>query len=141
MRFLLILFILVPITEIFVLIKVGQVAGALPTVGMILLTAVIGLALLRQQGYSAIARAKQKMEQGTMPAGEMVEGLFLAVGGALLLTPGFITDFIGFCCLIPGVRRLIIGWGFARMLKGRVVTVNPTDGPGRTLEGDYKRED
>lgn len=141
MRFLLILFILVPITEIFVLIKVGQVAGALPTVGMILLTAVIGLALLRQQGYSAIARAKQKMEQGTMPATEMVEGLFLAVGGLLLLTPGFVTDFIGFCCLIPGVRRLIIGWGFAHMLKGRVRPVTRSEGAGRTLEGDYKRED
>lgn len=141
MRLLLILFILVPVAEIFVLIKVGQVVGALPTIAMILLTAVIGVALLRQQGYSAIARAKQKMEQGTMPAGEMVEGLFLAVGGALLLTPGFITDSVGFCCLIPGVRRIIMRWGLARMLKGHVVTVRRTDAQGKTLEGDYERED
>lgn len=140
MRFLLILFILVPIAEIFVLIKVGQVIGALPTIALILLTAVIGVALLRQQGYSAIARAKQKMEQGTMPAGEMVEGLFLAVGGALLLTPGFITDAIGLCCLIPGVRRIVISWAFARLLKGGTVTVKRSGAPGRTLEGDYKRE-
>lgn len=141
MRFLLVLFILVPIAEIFVLIKVGQVVGALPTIAMILLTAVAGVALLRQQGYSAIARAKQKMEQGTMPAGEMVEGLFLAVGGALLLTPGFITDAVGLCCLLPGVRRLLIRWSFARLFKGQVVTVRRSDGPGRTLEGDYKREE
>lgn len=141
MRFLLILFILVPIAEIFVLIKVGQVVGALPTIAMILLTAVVGVALLRRQGYAAIARARQKMEQGSMPAGEMVEGLFLAVGGALLLTPGFITDAVGFCCLIPGVRRLLIRWGFARLLKGRIVTVKRSEGPGKTIEGDYKRED
>lgn len=141
MRLLLILFILVPVAEIFVLIKVGQMVGALPTVAMILLTAVVGVALLRQQGYSAIARARQKMEQGAMPAGEMVEGLFLAVGGALLLTPGFITDAVGFCCLIPAVRRLMMRWGFARVLKGRVVTVRRSDSQGNTLEGDYKRED
>lgn len=141
MRFLLILFILVPIAEIFVLIKVGQVVGALPTIAMILLTAVVGVALLRQQGYAAIARARQKMEQGAMPAGEMVEGLFLAVGGALLLTPGFITDAVGFCCLIPGVRRLLIRRGFERLLKGRVVTVKRNGEPGKTIEGDYKRED
>lgn len=140
MRFLLILFVLVPIAEIFVLIKVGQIAGALPTIAMVLLTAVIGVALLRQQGYSAIARARQKMSQGAMPAGEMVEGLFLAVGGALLLTPGFITDAIGFCCLIAPARRLIIRWGFARLFKGRIVTVN-RGAEGKTLEGDYKRED
>lgn len=140
MRFLLILFVLVPIAEIFVLIKVGQVVGALPTIAMVLLTAVIGLALLRQQGYSALARARQKMSQGTMPAGEMVEGLFLAAGGALLLTPGFITDAVGLCCLIAPVRQLIIRWGFARLFKGRIVTVN-RGGQGKTLEGDYKRED
>ena len=141
MRFLFILFVLVPIAEIFVLIKVGQVTGALPTIALIFLTAIIGLALLRQQGYTALARAKSKMERGEMPAGEMVEGLFLAVGGALLLTPGFITDTVGFCCLIPGVRRLLITWGAARLLSGRVATVKRSHISGNTIDGDYKRED
>ena len=63
------------------------------------------------------------------------------MGGALLLTPGFITDAVGFCCLIPGVRRLLIRRGFARLLKGRIVTVKRNDGSGKTIEGDYKRED
>ena len=101
MRFLFILFIAMPILEMLVLIKVGGLIGALPTVGLVLLTAVVGMSLLRQQGPSTLARAQDKMRHGGMPAKEMVEGIFLAVGGALLLTPGFITDFIGFCCFFP----------------------------------------
>lgn len=96
-----------PILEMVVLIKVGGVIGALPTIGLVLLTATIGVALLRQQGLSTLARAQNKMREGQLPANEMVEGIFLAVGGALLLTPGFITDAIGFACLIPGIRQLL----------------------------------
>lgn len=107
MRLLFILFVVMPIVEMIILIKVGGMIGALPTIGLVLLTATIGVGLLRQQGLSTLTRAQDKMRTGQLPASEMVEGLFLAVGGALLLTPGFVTDAIGFACLIPGIRQLL----------------------------------
>lgn len=155
MPILLFFFVLLPIAEIFVLIQVGQVIGSLPTIGLVVLTAIIGAALLRRQGRSAIERARAKLNEGAIPAQEMVEGIFLAVGGALLLTPGLITDVVGFCCLVPGIRQVLIGWGLKHLLRGSVVTYRSTtytgDGAaadqeeksrgGKTIEGEYKREE
>ena len=86
---LLMLFVIMPVVEMWVLVEVGSEIGALTTIGLVLLTAMLGLALLRQQGVSTLMRANQRMQSGQLPAQEMVEGIFLAVGGALLLTPGF----------------------------------------------------
>lgn len=108
MRILLILFVLMPILEMWVLIEVGGRIGALPTIGLVLLTACIGLVLLRRQGAGALARAQTKLRAQQMPVREMADGLFFAVGGALLLTPGFVTDAIGFACLTPGIRTLLM---------------------------------
>jgi Protein affecting phage T7 exclusion by the F plasmid len=108
MRFLFLLFIIIPIIEITVLIQVGQAIGTWYTVGLVLLSAFIGVNMLRQQGLSTLLRAQRRMDQGEVPGQEMVEGLLLAVGGALLVTPGFVTDLIGFSCLIPAVRRALI---------------------------------
>ncbi|WP_372739022.1 FxsA family protein [Neptunomonas sp.] len=108
MPFLFLLFILIPIIEITVLINVGQAIGTWYTVGLVLLSAFIGINMLRYQGLSTLARAQQRLSAGEMPAQEMVEGLVLAVGGALLITPGFVTDFIGFCCLIPFTRQAFV---------------------------------
>ena len=102
------LFIIIPIIEIYLLIEVGSHIGALWTVMLVIATAVIGVNLLRYQGVATLRRAQQNMSQGTMPAMEMMEGLCLAVGGALLITPGFMTDSIGFICLIPVTRRALI---------------------------------
>ena len=102
-----VLFLLIPIIEIFFLIKVGEVIGAFPTIILVVLTAVIGAGLLRQQGLSTLARLQQNMSQGQIPAQEMIEGVLLAVGGALLMTPGFVTDTIGFLCLLPFSRKYI----------------------------------
>ena len=109
LRFLLLLFITMPILEMWLLIEVGSRIGALPTIGLVFLTAMIGLGLLRQQGFNTLLRANQKLEGGELPATEVMEGIMLAVGGALLLTPGFVTDAIGFACLIPVTRRLLAG--------------------------------
>lgn len=109
MRFLLALFIIVPISEMWLLIQVGAQIGALYTVLLVFLTAAAGLALLRRQGLNTLMRLNQKIEQGQMPAGEIAEGVALAVGGALLLTPGFITDGIGFICLLPFTRKWFLG--------------------------------
>ncbi|MFV8784406.1 FxsA family protein [Microbulbifer sp. SA54] len=148
MRPLLLLFIVMPILEMWVLISVGQKIGALPTIGLVLLTAVVGLALLRRQGLSTVMRAQQKMQAGEMPAREMAEGIFLAVGGALLLTPGFITDAIGFACLIPGIRHLFLGKLLSHVVVVRTGPYGQGNGPGQepgrshdVIEGDYERED
>ncbi len=108
MPLLFLLFILIPIIEITVLINVGQAIGTWYTVGLVLLSAFIGVNMLRYQGLSTLARAQQRISSGEMPAQEMVEGLVLAVGGALLITPGFVTDIIGFCCLIPFTRQAFV---------------------------------
>lgn len=143
MRPLLLLFIALPILEMWVLITVGRHIGALPTIGLVLLTAVVGVALLRRQGLSTVMRAQQKMQSGEVPVREMVEGIFLAAGGVLLLTPGFITDALGFACLIPGLRQGLLGFILRRV---QVVQVPPSAGSrGRDendiIEGDYSRED
>jgi len=102
-----VLFLVIPIIEIFFLIKVGQIFGILITIILVISTAVIGAALLKQQGLSTLARFQQNVSTGKLPAQEMVEGIMLAVGGALLMTPGFVTDAMGFLCLIPVSRKLI----------------------------------
>lgn len=121
MRVLFLLFIIIPIIEITVLIQVGQAIGAWYTVGLVLLSAFIGVNMLRHQGLSTLARAQQRMDQGEVPGQEMAEGILLAVGGALLVTPGFVTDVIGFSCLIPAVRRALI-----KPLIGRFTVVAAT---------------
>lgn len=102
------LFIGMPILEIFLLIKIGSSIGALMTIGIVILTAILGTFMLRMQGLATLNKARSRMSGGQVPAFEMMEGLALGVGGALLLTPGFVTDAIGFACLIPFTRRLLI---------------------------------
>ena len=88
-----------------ILIQVGGVIGALPTVGLVVLTAVVGVWLLRLEGFATLTRVQDKLNRGEIPETELLEGIMLIFGGALLLTPGFFTDFIGFVCLLPGLRR------------------------------------
>ncbi len=124
------IFLVVPVVEIFVLIQVGQVIGALWTVLFVLLTAVIGVQLLRMQGISTLMRAQQRMQGGQLPAEEMVEGIGLVVAGAFLLTPGFVTDALGFLLLVPAFRRWIIGGLKRRLMAGGQFTV----------QGNFHRE-
>lgn len=120
---LLILFVALPIIEMMVILKVASYVGGWTTVGLVLLTAFIGMTLLRAQGLSTLAEAQRKTQAGEMPIKEMVDGIFLAVGGALLLTPGFVTDTIGFCCLLPGIRHIIIGRLMERLLRSAQFSV------------------
>lgn len=108
MKFLFVLFIVMPVAEITLLIKVGQQIGALYTASLVVLTAFIGSLMLRQQGLSTLFRAQERINSGQIPLQEMLEGIFLAVGGALLITPGFITDVFGFLCLIPITRKGLV---------------------------------
>jgi UPF0716 protein FxsA len=100
-----VLFFVIPLIEIYLLIQVGGVIGVLPTILLVVLTAVIGAFLLRQQGISTLARFQSSMARGEMPATALLEGVMLIIGGALLMTPGFFTDAIGFACLLPFSRK------------------------------------
>ena len=153
-----ILFIVIPLVELYFIIVVGGAIGAFWTVILVLLTAVLGVNLLRIQGMSTLSRAQQNMAQGQFPAMEMMEGVALAVAGVLLITPGFITDSIGFLCLIPASRQAIIKFIMARAtmdtrFDGFQSSHHQQQKPGsespgakrpkvgRTIEGEYKRED
>ena len=141
------IFLVVPVIEIFLLIKVGAVIGAWWTIGLVILTAVIGVRLLRIQGISTLSRAQEKMDSGEMPAQEMMEGIGLIVAGAFLLTPGFFTDGVGFCLLVPPIRAWLVQKVVSRMaVSGRFVQTrsSPSQSPHDpdVIEGvRYKRED
>ena len=108
-RLLFVLFIIIPIIEIFVLMQVGAVLGVWPTIGMVIFTAWLGAKYVRQQGISTLNSVQKKMAQGQMPSDEIVTALMLLVAGVLLVTPGFVTDFLGLSLLIPAVRHTIAG--------------------------------
>lgn len=139
MRFFLIPFVFLPLLELFILIQVGDEIGAVLTIGLVLGTAAIGLALLRQQGYSTLLRAREKAAQGQVPAEEMLGGVFVALGGLLLLLPGFITDVIGLCCLLPPLRRLFLKGLLSRWLV--VGGMSSGRDTGRVIEGEFERDD
>lgn len=105
---LLIIFIIIPLIELAVILKVNSFIGIGWTLGLIILTAIVGVKLLRQQGISTLLRANQKMQQGQLPAQELAEGFLLALAGALLLTPGFVTDAVGFTLLVPATRKMLV---------------------------------
>lgn len=109
MRFLFIFFVLVPLGEMLLLFEVSDQIGSLTTLGLVVATAVIGVQILKRQGFATLTRANQKLQSGQLPAQEIVEGMLLAAAGALLLTPGFITDTIGFVLLTGPLRRRIAG--------------------------------
>ncbi len=138
-----IIFLLVPIVEIYLLIQVGQVIGAGWTILLVVLTAVIGVWLLRIQGLSTLTRAQQKLQENELPAREILEGMGLVVAGALLLTPGFFTDAVGFLLLFPPTRIWLAG----RIAERMIVSAAAGQHPGSTREQDviegvkYRRDD
>ena len=105
----LIIFITVPLLEMLVLFEVADRIGGIQTLLMVVLTAVIGVQVLKLQGFSTLLRANDRIRQGQLPAQEIIEGMLLAAAGAMLLTPGFLTDTIGFLCLTGPVRRPLAG--------------------------------
>lgn len=139
------LLLLVPLVEIYFLIKVGQVIGAIPTIALVVFTALLGSLLLRVQGWTTLQRTRLAMAQGQVPALEMMEGVLLVLAGILLLMPGFFTDVVGFLLLVPPLRRALIGWFFRRGGPGGPW---PPGAGGaeqprapRTIEGEYHRDD
>lgn len=104
----LVLFIFIPIVELYVMLEVGDVVGAFNTVFLVILTALVGGVLVRAQGFSTLMKIREISARGEAPAFEMLEGMVLLMCGAMLLLPGFVTDVIGFLLLIPPVRKLVL---------------------------------
>lgn len=148
---LLVLFVVIPLLEIYLLLKVGGLIGVLPTILVVIGTALLGTWLLKQQGMATFHRYQQNISQGKIPAQEMVEGLALVFGGALLLTPGFFTDAVGFLCLIPVTRQAVIRGILKRVRFSSFsassstytgeASARPTRGVGRTIDADYSVKD
>ena len=122
----LLIFIAVPVAEIAAFIQVGSLIGLWPTLATVVLTAVIGTAMIRQQGLQTIAQAQGAIEQGRTPVDSVVDGIFLLVSALLLLTPGFITDAVGFALLIRPLRMNIARriWHYVRV-SGDIKIVHP----------------
>jgi UPF0716 protein FxsA len=104
--FLVLLFIVVPIVELYVIIQVGELIGLWPTLALLLADALLGSLLLRHQGRGAWRRFNAALAERRFPGREVADGLMIAIGGTLLLTPGFVTDIFGFFLLIPPTRAL-----------------------------------
>ena len=133
-------FILAPIAEIAVFIKAGEIIGLGWTLGVIVLTAAVGAALLRRQGLQVLAQVRQRLDRGEMPVGEMFDGLCLLVAGALLLTPGFLTDSVGFALFVPTLRAALGYFILKRVMhsRGTRVWVNGQEmGGGRNGPGAH----
>ncbi|PLY02290.1 MAG: membrane protein FxsA [Desulfuromonas sp.] len=103
----LILFTLVPVIELYVLVEAGRQIGVAATVAMVLLTGIAGAYLARSQGFAIINRIQSELNQGKLPAEELLDGAMILAGGLLLLTPGFCTDLFGFCLLTPFTRTVL----------------------------------
>ena len=145
---LLILILSIPLIEIWIMIDIGSVIGAGWTIMAIIATAVIGASLVRFQGFGVYSRMQSSVNRGEVPAIEMIEGLSLFISGVLLLTPGFVTDALGFLILIPPLRR----WFALNMLKRFFIVPMPGGPPPgasnrqhgderKSIEGEYRHID
>ena len=121
---LLLLFILVPTAELYLFIKIGSRLGLGPTLAIIIVTAVLGASLTKSQGRRAIEKFQAATTAGRMPAKEAIDGLMILLAGAVLITPGFLTDTVGFLLLLPSFRAIVTGYAGKR-LKGKIQVVTP----------------
>ena len=129
---LLILLLVVPVAELYFIVQVADEIGALPTIGLLILVSVAGAWLLKQQGIATWQRMQATLRRGEMPTKEVTDGALILLGGALLLTPGFLTDVVGLLLVIPATR-VGVKSTFRKFLAKRVRTrfgVPPTSGPG-----------
>ena len=101
------LFLVVPFIELFVLIQVGQLIGALPTIALLVVVGIAGAWLVKREGLGVVRRAQEQVRRGQVPASELVDGVLILFAGALMLTPGFFTDVFGLALMIPPVRAVM----------------------------------
>jgi len=152
MRAFLLLLLIFPVLELFVFVRVSSAIGFFPALLLIIAGSALGVLVMRVAGFAAALRARESLQRGELPAEEMFQGLMLAVGGGLLLIPGFISDVLGLLCLLPFTRKLV-----ANRLRRRAeeqamrqrafqddpFQAQPRDSGQRpnVIEGEYERRD
>ena len=119
-------FTIIPIIEIFLLIEIGSMFGALTAVTLVILTGFLGAFLARMQGLQTLYRIQESLREGRMPSGELLDALLIIIAGLVLLTPGFLTDSAGFLLLIPATRNSIKYW-LRRQIELRYMSNRPED--------------
>ena len=103
-------FTIIPVSEIYILIAIGGQIGILPSIGLVILTGIVGASLARSQGLQTLGRIRDSFQQGAVPGEELLNALLIAIAGIVLLTPGFLTDAAGLFLLIPATRTLCREW-------------------------------
>ena len=103
-------FTIIPVSEIYILIVIGGQIGILPSIGLVILTGIVGASLARSQGLQTLGRIRDSFQQGLVPGEELLNALLIAIAGIVLLTPGFLTDAAGLFLLIPATRTLCREW-------------------------------
>ena len=135
------LFLVVPLIEIALFIQVGGLIGLWPTIGIVILTAFAGTALVRAQGVETLRRLQLSLAEGRDPMGPIAHGALILVAGVLLLTPGFFTDAVGLALMVPAFRKAAIRWGASRVTvaaAGRMrARGSATPRRPETVEADY----
>jgi UPF0716 protein FxsA len=156
----LLLFIAVPLAEIVILIKIGEIIGIAATILLVISTAVLGVSLLKRQGLAALARARSSLDAGEIPVESVIDGVSLLIAGAFLLTPGLLTDMVGFSLLVPAFRFRLARWIIDKFKNSDHMQVHtfgmgpgtgpgtghgapgagqhPHRGPGSVIEGEFK---
>ena len=129
--YLFLLFVLVPLVDLYVLVRIGQILTFGPTVAIVVLTGIVGASLARRQGLRTLARINAEIQAGRMPAGELADGLLILLAGAVLITPGFLTDGLGLLLLVPWFRRGFRGV-LAKYFQSRINITRM--GPGGPME-------
>lgn len=130
----------IPILELAVALQIGGRIGAWPTVALILLTALLGMALVRAQGFAVAGRVRSQLEQGAFPALPLFDGACLLLAGMLLIVPGFVTDLAGFLLLIPPLRRML-AVRLIRHLEAREAPTTHTAGKGPRADSPPSNRD
>jgi UPF0716 protein FxsA len=155
--FLVVAFLIVPIVEIYVIVQVGQQIGALPTVLLLIFESALGAWIVRHEGSRAWRALQTAATSGQLPSRELADAALVLVGGTLLLTPGFVTDIVGFFFVLPPTRplarRLLVGFFMRRAVVavtrfgpaarggGPAYRPGPGPGPGRVVQGEVVRDD
>lgn len=154
MRIFFVLFLLFPLAELAVLIQVGSSIGVLATILLLVVSGMVGVLLLRLAGFATAWRARERLARGELPEREMLQGLMMAVGGGLLILPGFISDVLALLVLFPPTRRMLLGVvsrrleaqvrrqrAFAEDLQARQQQRQPGAQPPNVIEGEWERRD
>ncbi|RTE85687.1 MULTISPECIES: FxsA family protein [Gammaproteobacteria] len=152
-----VLFVVMPIIEISVLVQVGQQIGAGPTIALVILTALLGSGLVKQQGLNTFARAQQKMAMGEMPGQELIAGFMILAAGIFLVTPGFVTDALALLMLLPVIQKHVGMWALKKLAHSKNVhfsftgassrsssqykSTRSSNEHGNTFEGEYSRQE